>query len=189
MRSFQALLLLMLLVLPAIPCHAQSELAQDHRSTAVGFSDFEAPLGVRWWLGESHAVGLDFGVGFFSGDVGAPGGGTDVITGALAFPVRVTSWDRLRVAIRPGLKYQRREFTSIILGGFISDEASNAYSVSVALEPEFFLIRNFSVSAAVGAQVRFTHYEESGEDTSEFFSQGQTLLGFGVHAYLFGGAP
>jgi hypothetical protein len=175
------ILVMVAFLLTAVPAssRADPELAMDHRALAIGFTDFDAPLGVRWWLGDSRTVGVDLGIGFLTGDSGR----SQVLTAALGIPIRVTSWDRLKVSARPGFKYQRQNLSFAF--PFAADPDQNVYSVSAGLEPEFFLIENFSVSAAVHVQARFFDPDE-GSGSSEAFSRGETLLFFGMHAYLFG---
>lgn len=162
----------------AVPAMAQDGIAR-HNSIGLGFHNFEAPVGLRWWF-PGQTVGLDLGLGFFTDEE------DDESTLDFAFdvgvPFVVQSWDKAHVLVRPGLLYESDEF---VFGAPPEVGTNTAFTVSVEIEAEVFLADNVSFSASHG--IGFRNFDpEAGDSSTNFGTLGRNFTDIGFHVYLWG---
>src|SRR5262245_24887668 len=84
--------------------------ATTHPNGGLGFHRSEAPIGGRWWFGDSQKVALDFGFGFGTEEVpdpttADPNDETSLFDYSLdiGLPILLKTWDRAHLNFRPGL--------------------------------------------------------------------------------------
>jgi hypothetical protein len=193
-KIFTAVLLGLSIVASSTTSFAQdSQHAVDHARGGLGFRLTRAPIGIRWWL--SDMVGIDAGVGFTSekfADIGTDplGNPEDVTFSAfsadIGVPLRLRTWDSVHFILRPGLIYTTEDdqFYFDITG---TKEKRNTFAVSGEFEVEYFVAKNFSLSASHGVEYASTKLDvpNSKSDTAVgTFGSNFTTLGF--HVYLWG---
>lgn len=157
-RLFSIAAVLLLFAVPSFAStrHRHCPTPETHMSTAIGFHDVDAPIGMR--VGLTPKVSADFGIGVTSTDAGSDW----VLDGG--FPLTLKKWDGMRLLFRPGILYT---------------DKCKATTLSAELEGEAFLKKNFSVSAAVGLANR----NADGENT--LATTGSKFTHVGFHLYLF----
>jgi hypothetical protein len=167
---------------------AQTEAERpQHRNGALGFHDFDAPLGGRWWFG-GQKVGLDLGVGFQSDP--APSYPDEHLT-SLAFaagiPIVLKSWRQVHVLFRPGFFYESSQAQATSPPVPFDTESQKTIRVTGELEAEAFLLDNFSVSASHG--IGWNQFDPGfgADKETSFGTLGKGFTEVGFHVYLFGG--
>jgi len=176
----RVLLPTVLLLLMLAPPRARAE---DPRPTKIGagFHNYLAPIGVRWWIGENHA--LDLNVGFRSDE--SNGERLDQYNFQVGVPIVVGRYGRLAAEVRPGLGYEIQH--SPVWNGF-------AYVVSldhliepqIEFEAEVMVIDHLSLSGAFGLSM-IARTQEATDDTQiSWATSGGNFANVGFHFY-FGG--
>lgn len=169
---------------------AQTDTAIDakpmHHNGGLGFHNFIAPLGGRYWFLDQK-VGVDFGFGLSSSP--APSYDEDLSGWAIEIgvPFVIKSWDKVHVLARPGLLYQSQEVEMSDPPEPFATDDETTLTLLAELEAEVFIVNNFSVSASHG--IGYQKFSPAGGGDS---SSGWSTLGFdfshiGFHYYFFGG--
>lgn len=151
---------------------------------ALGMHNFQAPIGIRWWMGEQYA--LDLGLGFSSSDDGGPDGSLSGLTLEAGVPISVKKWERARFILRPGVFYQSDD---VIVPATPTDQKVkfNTFGVTGELEVEVFLVDNVSISASHGIMYSSSKLDVTGaESSTNFGTFGNDFTNVGFHVYLFG---
>jgi hypothetical protein len=164
-----------------------------HAPIGVGFHNFEAPLGLRWWLG-GQKVAFDFGLGLNSEPAGIDPDEKET-RWAIDFGVPIIwhSWESVHVIFRPGLFYESEQvgFDSDPTTAGIQYDTDNAttFAVLAELEAEVFLRDNISVSASHGIAYESFSPAFGGESQSSFGTFGNNFTNIGFHVYFLGHNP
>lgn len=192
MSVLAVILFALLTTLPA-PARAQDMPPATHPNIGLGFHNFDAPVGVRWWLA-GQKVAVDLGVGFSSESAtldGYPDDNTSSWAIDVGVPIVVKSWPRVHVLFRPGFFYQKDEF--VISDGFdvppepFDTEEVKTMRISGEIEAEVFLMENMSVSASHGLAYESVDFESLSDKITGFGTLGNNFTEIGFHVYLFGG--
>lgn len=181
MKRFLGCVPILLVLLVSV---ASAQDAPEHPKGGVGFHNFEAPLGGRWWFSPKMAIDANLGIG--SQD--DPGTDESLSNFALdiGFVWALKSFDKMHLILRPGYFYQSDE--EVIDNGPPVEKDSNVLSsLSVELEAELFLTSHFSVSAASG--IAFGSFDPAGpaDSFSAWQTTGSNWTTLGFHAYFLGG--
>ena len=190
--SVLAVSLFALLTFLPVLASAQDGMPAEHRSIGLGFHNFEAPVGLRWWLA-GQKVGVDLGLGFDSESAifeGYPDDNTSSLAFEVGVPIVVKSWSRVHVLFRPGFFNQKEEVVTsdpLALEPFATDDVKTM-RISGELEAEVFLMDNLSVSASHGLQYESVEFPGVDDKFTSFGTLGNNFTTIGFHAYLFGSA-
>lgn len=191
-RLITAVALLSLWVASVIPGQAraaETDMPAHHPNGSLGFRDTDAPIGVRWWLGEQR-VGIDLGLGI----------GSDPASGAypndhlthwavdVGVPFVLKSWSRVHVIARPGLLYrsQQVEISPGPPAPFNTDNATLT-TLNGEIETEVFLVDNVSLSASEGLAYNSFNPVGPGRSVSNWGTTGRNFTTLGFHVYFMGG--
>jgi hypothetical protein len=168
-----------LVALALVLCAGAANAQAQYRG-ALGFHDLDAPIGIRWWLGDK--LGFDAGLGFGSNEIADESFSFYAID--LGLPVMLKQWDRVHFMVRPGIVYRSQEVD--ILGGPGVDKDNDTFlTIQGELEAEVFLADNFSVSAAHGLAIVNTD-PAVGDSSTDYGTTGANFTNIGFHVYLFG---
>lgn len=159
----------------------------QHRSGGLGFHDFDAPIGGRWWF-SGQKVALDFGIGFQSDPAPSyPDEHEKTLALAAGIPIALKSWRQVHVLFRPGIFYQTRQRQATSPPVAFDTQSEETLRITGEIEAEAFLLDNFSVSASHGiGWNRFDPAFDPDKETS-FGTLGNGFTEVGFHYYLFGG--
>jgi hypothetical protein len=159
-----------------------------HPSLGIGFHNVEAPLGMRWWLGNNQTVGLDAGLGFLS----SPANGYDERLSDWAIdvgvPILLKSWERFHLIFRPGVMYQSEEVQVTSPPDPFGTDDQTTLTIAAEIEAEIFLVKNVSVSASQGIGLRRVDPAGGGDSQTDFGTFGYNFTNIGFHIYCFGGS-
>jgi hypothetical protein len=158
-----------------------------HPNGGLGFHNVEAPLGVRWWLGDSRTFGIDVGLGFMS----TPASGYDerLSDWAVEFgvPMLLKSWDRFHLIFRPGIMFQSEEVQTTTPPDPFGTDEQTTMTIAAEIEAEIFLVKNVSVSASHGIGIQRVDPAGGGDSYSNVGTFGNQFTNIGFHIYFFGG--
>ena len=163
---------------------AQDEDHAAHKNVGIGFHETQAPLGVRWWLGEQK-VGIDLGVGFGS-EPSLVYSGEHLKNWAISagVPIVVCSWSRVHVLLRPGVLYESQQVEATAPPTPFDTENEKTLRISGAIEAEAFLLENFSVSAATGIAYESFDPGFGLDKENSFQTVGGNFTDVGFHVYI-----
>jgi hypothetical protein len=175
--------LLLPLALAALLLTAPRARAEEPSPTrlGVGFHDYQAPIGVRWWLGRSCA--LDLGLGFQSDKVN--GSQIQRYNFQVGVPIVVSRYGRLLAEVRPGIGYRIND--TFYWNGTTNDPATDhVIEPRLELEAEVMVIDHLSVSGAFGLVMESTKRGGTNDTDTSVGTIGGDFAHAGIHVY-FGG--
>ncbi len=159
-----------------------SQAAPEHPTSALGFHNAEAPLGIRCWF-SGQKLAVDAGLGFGSEEIADEN--FSHFTLDVGLPVMLKSWDRVHFIVRPGIAYTSQQ-VDVLAGPGVDKDNDVTLVIQGELEAEVFLADNFSVSAAHG--IEFVNLDPAvGGSATDFGTTGSDFSHLGFHVYLFGG--
>ena len=189
-RLITAVAVLSLSALSTLPATSRAddpEMRAHHPNGAVGFRDSDAPLGVRWWLGEQR-VGIDLGLGLGSDPSLQGYADTHVSHWALdvGVPVVVQSWPRVHLIARPGILYRSQQVETSTFPAPRTTDNATLMSISGEFEAEVFLVDRVSISGSEGIAFNSFNPPGPGSSISSWSTTGRNFTTLGFHVYFLG---
>jgi hypothetical protein len=171
--------LLPALVLVVLACGAAAARADDFQPSTIGigFHAIRAPLGVRWWIGENHALDLNAG---FTSD-GINGERLNQFNFQVGMPIVVRRIGRLAAELRPGLGYEIQDQVNFFGPTRTTD---HLIEPSLELEAEVMAIDHLGISGGFGIQMVARKPGAGGATTVSWATGASNIAHLGLHLYL-----
>ena len=146
----------------------------------LGYHNTDAPIGVRYWV--NPKLGLDFGVGFESQDVGAKNAMSYFLEAGL--PYVIVGNDHANFFVRPGVQYASLDDRAY--GSMSLDESWTR--VRFAIEPgaEVFFGDHFSLQASYGLGYEYLSAPDAynTDALTSYGTFGNSITNLGFHFYF-----
>jgi hypothetical protein len=141
---------------------------------ALGFSNADAPVGIRYFT--SDKVGLDLGLGFESQDLGEDSGTSFWVEGGVTYVVY--DYNDSFFFVRPAVTYA--SLNDGVYGGGDVDESWSQFTVALNLGAEVRLAERFGLQFQHGLGFVSTSPPGDGDSLTDFGTFGENVTQAGV---------
>lgn len=164
------LMLAALTLLMAVPAAA----VEKEGTFALGFSDGDAPVAVRFFTNEK--VGFDLGLGLDSTDLGDESASSVFFEGGVTYVVR--DYENAFFFVRPAIAY--KSLDDRVYGSGALDDTWTVLELQLNLGGEVRLAERFGLTFQHGLAMTSTDAPGDGDKLTDFGTRGENITQAGV---------